>query len=535
MTETKQLISKGLMMNDYSYAAYFTGAEYVKADHNAAYAFGTGDFSTTMLFSAYKPGIILSCFTKSSDKEATCGWYIELKSDNTIYFYTGDGEKFCVVQSEIIPDLLKGYIFCLAAIRQNGKLSLVLDEDELELTKSGTDGACNVTADADIVFGGCVAGMKMDNFSGSLQNVTLWNRAIAGVDLDFAFNDIIFEDDPSTVGWWNFNLNLKDQSRVKNSISYSDGLAFVPFYDVLGSEGSGGFVYQSLTMNSPYAEKGEKKAVGDKTNRILCAPMTEQKKLIRNICFEIDGNGALIGSCNERSYDIAFPEGVEVTLTSPDGISAKDMKCSSDVLIVLDKGRLFQFLIINPKHGKWTLSVCAPADRDFLFDCQFVPEGTKREELVQTINAVYPNREDNPGRERSEYFLFSTMSRIIVKQLETQTATQNAPLNDGRTPLALLALTPLILVEFATAVIAVGTIIWEAVDRLFLRDRKTITVDADDKAQYENPLCDWSTTARYISNEFTYSEHLLKLYNELQKCLTVRLLPIPKSITNRAT
>lgn len=503
-------------MDDYTYSAFFTGAEYVKAEQNKAYSFGIGDFSVTMVFSACKPGI--SCFNKNPDKDTVCGWYIELKSDNTIYFYTGDGEKFCAVQSHIIPELFEGYIFCLATIRQNGKLSIFLDQDEWTATKSSVDGPCNVTADADLVFGGCAGGMHKDNFGGMLQNVTLWNRAISGADLDLTFNDIIFEDDTSIVGWWNFNFNLWDQSCIRNSISYSDNLAFVPFLDINTSEGSSGFVYHSITMDSPYG--GAWNVPENEARRV---PMAEENGLKRNIYFEVNENGALIGSCNKQSNAVAFPNGVEVTLTSPDGESVIDMPCNDDNLIVLDEGRLFQFLIINPKHGKWTLSVSAPENVNFLFDCQFIPQGVGREEFIRTINAVYPDEESNPGNEKSEYFLFSSLSRIIIKQLDEQKKEKQILKNDRRESRALIVLAPLALVKLTTVIIAAAIALYPVVEWMFDGSKKTIVTREGDDNQYNNPVCDWINAARCISDKFEYTSDLLSLYNDIASvfnCIT---------------
>lgn len=413
---------KSLRDNDPNYggnqllAAYIDEQTSLKVSPNAAYDFGKGDFSATLLLSADTEGIILGYVKQESAKAYPKGWYLELLKDCSIYFYTGDGDSFAAVTSEPVPELEDGYLYFLTASRKGGTLSIILETELLTVTREGsTDTALDVSCGSELYFGGLENNYE-EEFCGVIKDVTLWSKAIGDAEYEYVYNDILPFDMTDLRGWWSLGGTLKDLSPVSNAISHAKNLRFVEIFDILQAEIEGGYQYENINQTGmPLLLKN--------ISADVPLLMERKDKIKRKIKVTIEKKGVFLGTCNEKSPLIAFPDGVELTVLTPSGQSIAELSDTQEQIIRRHGTSIQQFLFLNPEQGDWTIEISASPDSSFDFDYQYIPENTEREDIVQsmyTLYGQYAHSEKADGI-TPEYFIFSSLGRIMMMDLEAMT------------------------------------------------------------------------------------------------------------------
>lgn len=91
---------------------------------------------------------------------------------------------------------------------------------------------------------------------------------------------------------------------------------------------------------------------------------------------------------------------------------------------MLYEGSVYQFLFTEPEKGNWTLELTAEADSSFDLDYQFIPNGTTREQLTQTINGLYPQYLGSTCADgiTPSTFLFPSLAKIMTYDINLQLA-----------------------------------------------------------------------------------------------------------------
>lgn len=404
-------------------AAYLSKSAYMKVSNSEAYQFGTGDFAVTFLFSADYPGIILSNLIMEEEDHVPRGWYLELKPDYSIYFYTGDGETHAAAATEPVDTLGDGYIMFLTAQRKDGVLSIILENEPLKMEYFGEEKPCNVSNHSELVFGGSICKeMQPPNFGGTLQNITIWSKIPDSDDIENAVNNLYFFSMQGLSGWWDLNGNLLDRSSFQNSISYVDGLEFVEILSILSAERNGGYQYQSVSQGSAAENCESEDKITQKTGISVRSrnALQTQEKIKRKIQVNIEKKGIFWGACTQKGRKVIYPDGVEISVISPSGKNMKEMQSTDKQYICVEEEQVFQFILLEPELGQWSIEIAALSDSSFDFDYHYLPEGTEREEMMQVMNSLYiqyANGQRADGMNPS-CFLFTSLAQIMVKDLE---------------------------------------------------------------------------------------------------------------------
>lgn len=401
-------------MTDYekipkTYAAHIGRETAVTVRHDDAYDLSMGNFTVSFLLSVEMEGMVVGCVKdRQADTKYKTGWYVEIQKGGRIYFYTGDGIRYSAVKSVAVPKVEEGYLSFITCIRQDGKLSVFLEDRELECAVEGYRETINVTSGTGVYFGGLESEYE-GRFCGALQNVALWRKAATKDELACIFNKILPPDTSCLIGWWMFDQDLLDRSPVHNSISNARNLSFVEIFDMLWTE-DGDYVYQCVAEGEPtYSISREErlKSFYDTGPGI--------RWIKRRFTIPVYGSGALVGSINDAIETAVYPEGVTLDITSPSGVSMAEMSNSESQWIVRN-WYVWQFVIMNPEEGDWIVEIGASEGLNFDFDCQFIPKDVDMTRVSHAMQQIYSRYENSTSADgiRPESFIFKPFARMVA-------------------------------------------------------------------------------------------------------------------------
>src|SRR5579859_2348139 len=203
------------------YGARILAGGLLTAPANAAYNFGTGDFTVTALFETTQPGT-LAARKSTAGGGGDGGWLVVLEPNGRIKFATDNGFGFYQVMSDP-TDALDGTWHSVAAVRRNGAMTIYFDAKPVPVqASSSTPTPTNVSNSQRLTIGGCdQVEEPYRQFVGILEDVSLWNRALGAQDIWRTMFNKVTPQDPGLVGLWEMNQSPADSSLTRNNASAS--------------------------------------------------------------------------------------------------------------------------------------------------------------------------------------------------------------------------------------------------------------------------------------------------------------------------
>ncbi len=217
----------------------------ITAPANAAYAFGTSDFSVTALFETTQPGALAGCKADYGETGGA-GWLLVLQPNGQIKFATDSGYGFYQVVSGP-TGALNGTWHSVAAVRSNGQLQIYYDGQLIPTqATSTTPTPVNVSNTERLTIGACDPKTEpYRQFVGIIEDVTLWNRGLNADDVWRTMFNKVTPQEPGLVGLWEMNRNLADSSLTANTASATGSTAFTPVMHCLWAEAPNAYSYLS--------------------------------------------------------------------------------------------------------------------------------------------------------------------------------------------------------------------------------------------------------------------------------------------------
>ncbi|TCL63363.1 concanavalin A-like lectin/glucanase superfamily protein [Hydrogenispora ethanolica] len=327
-------------------AASIAGGGMITAPSNPAYNFGTGDFTVTALFQTKAPGTLVSRKSTEGGSAACAGWLVVLNPDGVIKLATDNGFGYYEVTSSATL-ALNGLWHGIAAVRRGGVFSIYLDGVSLPVTPHySLPSPLNVSNARRIVIGHCDQEQEpYRQFTGCIQDVTLWQRALSEAEIQDARFNMITPDASGLAGFWELDNSFADSSHVHNQASPSGAVGFAEVHNQAGRR-------QTLKIDpgTPYLY------------------------------------GALI---NKDVNDISFPNGAVVKVYQPDGSQLDQETNTDDRYVHVDGESVHVFIVKNPQPGEWKFAIRTTTALPVLFSVQTTPNQDVSTTINDTLEQLY--------------------------------------------------------------------------------------------------------------------------------------------------
>jgi len=218
---------------------------------NNAYDFGEHDFTVTALFQTTQSGMIISR-KPAEGGEGNGGWWLHLKANGAIQLNTDDGFGYYKAVSEP-TSALDGTWHSVAAIRQNGKISIFFDGISISVTpESNRPTPLDVSNSHRLVIGYC--DQQRLQFVGILEDISIWNRALNQAEIKRTMFNQITPEDPDLVGFWEMNRNFLDTSRINNPAIPVGPVSWVPIFHCVWAETINNYSYCAIDLSENLVE-----------------------------------------------------------------------------------------------------------------------------------------------------------------------------------------------------------------------------------------------------------------------------------------
>lgn len=214
------------------YALAIADSAYLQANANAAYRFGTGDFTVeawVQVAQAGSDGTILS--RKSSDGGPNYGGFLlVVEANGGLKFATDNGfGYFEIVTSP--AHVNDGNWHFVAAVRQGSGFAVYVD-GVLVPGQTGGNAAppLDVNNDEPLTIGASLQAQEPDRFiTGLLDGVAVWNEARTAAQIATDAGTRFTGDESGLVGYWSFDFrDSRDQSATRNPTAPVGTISYVP-------------------------------------------------------------------------------------------------------------------------------------------------------------------------------------------------------------------------------------------------------------------------------------------------------------------
>ncbi|MHB8461838.1 MAG: LamG domain-containing protein, partial [Vulcanimicrobiaceae bacterium] len=198
---------------------------------NAAYNFGTGDFTLEAWLQPVSSGTLLARTTGSGT--GTIGFALSVNANGLLNFMTSDGTHTTNVTQTAAMDAFLTVWHHVSVTRQSSVITIYVDGVPVASGTESTPTSINVPAATPLLLGNIsskgqsspVPGSPTDSgvpagtspFILQLAELRLWNRAVSQNDV---YRGMLIEshgDEPGLAGYWNFSTgNIIDRSNTRN-------------------------------------------------------------------------------------------------------------------------------------------------------------------------------------------------------------------------------------------------------------------------------------------------------------------------------
>lgn len=354
-------------MADYGAQIAQTGR--ITCPSNAAYDFGTGDFTLTMLVRTSGPGCVLNRQANAN----SAGFSVVIQDGGVIEFITSNDQGFYKTFTDD-TDVADGYWHHIAAVRQSGQLTIYLDGTPVQVgVGGGQPTPVDVSNSLALIMGDDPAGDAP--FSGLLEDVTVWNRALNETQLIPTRYNQITGDEPGLVGFWAMDDNLDDGSPTGNNGVGTD-VTFVQIFHCDSASGDYDYAFASVT--------------NDGTKNVESLAARAATEVTRHVEFEVEaGAPAMMATLITSVDDFTFPAGATLSITDPSGKKYDKAQNDDDAFVQMEGDSVKYFAILSPKVGKWIVEVTAPGSTTLNAVVQTVPSASIPDTLEDVLEPIY--------------------------------------------------------------------------------------------------------------------------------------------------
>src|ERR1700735_411866 len=320
----------------------------ITAPSNAAYAFGTGDFTVEALFLPTTAGTLVSRKSTAGGSQANAGWLLVLRPDGSIKFATDNGFGFYEIDSGPTP-AFDGEWHHVAGGRLRGQLTIFFDGTPIQATARGNAAPpLNVSGDSAVMMGATAQIQEPYNqFVGILDDVAIWNRGLSAQEILPTMFNGIRGNEPGLVGYWDLNSNTNDTSPTHNNGSISGHVVFVPVFHCIWVNGANNYSYCAIDTHFCKAAPATRAAAQAVTG-------SRKQKLTRST-----GTPYLYAAVNKQGDTVGFPAGVNVAVVRPDGVAINSPSNTNDLYVSMSGSSVWQMIVRNPMPGAWVVTITA--------------------------------------------------------------------------------------------------------------------------------------------------------------------------------
>lgn len=343
------------------YGAELVNGAYLMALASPAFDFGTGDFTVTATLMTTS-----GCPVVTRRATGGAGWALSIDASGIVTFLTSDGGNLFAASSPQ-PQLLDGACHVLAGVRSGGALTLFVDGIEAAST-SGP--AVDVDNDLALSLGATQdTSAPFPRMTGMLLDVSVWATALSGAALDAATFGRVSGAEPGLRGAWSLNYTTADMSPFQNPANMVGPVLFMACISCVWAAGGNDFAFVRMG-NNPNAD--EATAAGAMT-------LTQSRPVVVPA-----GAPALAVSIMAAADAPAFPAGVTLSITDPQGTRYSNDVNTPTLFVATSGGQPWALLAVDPLPGSWTIEVTAPSTAAFFVDVQVVPSA----DVVTTVEAA---------------------------------------------------------------------------------------------------------------------------------------------------
>jgi len=208
VTETTQLINYGVSL----------GGGYIAVANNAAYDFGTGDFTCEAWVKPTSPGPVFGRKSTAGGSNANAGFLFQVNPNGVITLVTDNGFGYYLKNSNP-TSAFDGRWHHIAGVRNNGNMSIFFDGKEIPGTVAASlPTPLNVSNDLQLLIGSVQQEQQIYRYyQGMLAEVRLWNIARSANAIADNMDLCLSGTENGLIGYWDFlNQNADDRSRTRN-------------------------------------------------------------------------------------------------------------------------------------------------------------------------------------------------------------------------------------------------------------------------------------------------------------------------------
>lgn len=346
---------------------------FISCPSSDRYNFGKGDFTCTALVMTSGGGSVLSRIGLVADQ--LTGWTLRLDSGGVLRFHMAGGGE-AVTYSSLPTGALDGYWHHIAAVRQEGVVSLYLDGVALLVHYEGSSNTLDVSNGFELLMGGIPdARGQTPALPGLIEDVTLWNRSLSQAELSVTRYNQLIGTETGLVGFWPMNNNLNDESLTHNTGRIEGSVTFVQIFHCDPVSGRDDYAFARIS-NAFDGEAARESALG--------------ASVTRSQAFQVlPGTPALIGGLITGLEDFAFPAGANLSITDPTGHVYSQARADETAYVQMDGDSVRLIAVQNPLPGTWLIKITAPGSLAFEVIVQTVPSSEIPGTIEASLQPVY--------------------------------------------------------------------------------------------------------------------------------------------------
>jgi hypothetical protein len=384
------------------YGARLAPGAYLQTQPTTDFDFGTGDFTVSAMLMGTSAGVLVGHM--GPETGMNFGFTLSVLSAGEVKFTTIEGSFWVNAITGPTP-VLDGGCHVVTAIRQGGKMQVLVDGAPVAATRTGESGTQNVTNGRPLTIGYTQDTSEPNNqFAGMIMNVGVWNVALTGEALVRSQFGRVSAADPGLQGYWSLDATSQDLSRNANPASIVGPVQFRPCIECIWAYGAKGYAFCQMT-NAPSSDQTEDLAQAGTLT------MTRQLEVPA-------GTPSLCGGIVAAGDVPAFPAGASVSLTDPSGktYGQEDLD-TTETFVQTVGGQLWAAAIAKPAPGTWRLAVTAPAPIAFTLTFNAVPAGEVVQSVTSALKPIYETTPSDPDLDPlfwSELFIAVAVVAVVV-------------------------------------------------------------------------------------------------------------------------
>lgn len=208
-------------------SAKLSGSGHLSVPSNAAYEFGTGDFTIQAWIKPTRAGTIFGKKSTAGGSGANAGLLLVLQPDGKFKLATDNGFGYSQVVTDA-SNVFDGDWHHVSAVRSGSSMTVFVDGQQISATLSGSLASpLNVSNDLPLLIGSVQQNQEpYIHYEGSISHARVWNIALDAAKLRQTINSEVSSSSAGLVGDWTLHTDGSDRSATHNNASVSGSVSF---------------------------------------------------------------------------------------------------------------------------------------------------------------------------------------------------------------------------------------------------------------------------------------------------------------------